>query len=184
MGCWHPNYNQKLHRYKYLHGSIMMACGYCRWMVWWDNGYKWNWLYTGDGYHSAGLKICNTEDIQGFSNIPIRERVKFITDTMEYIMENSKEKDPQDTHGNTELAFNQTNPHVKFIHYNTVTPSKGSTPTKTVQFGTIFLLIATSFVFRLPNLKKKTTINILMIRLTSLDTPSHPTPLTSKIQGM
>ena len=29
MGYWHPNYNPKLKKNKYLYGSIMIVCGYC-----------------------------------------------------------------------------------------------------------------------------------------------------------
>ena len=72
-GCWHPDYNLKVHRFKYPHGSVIMACGYRKLVVWWDNGYNRNELYTGDGYHSAGLRVCDREGIQGFSDIPIKE---------------------------------------------------------------------------------------------------------------
>ena len=154
MRCWHQHYKPKLHRYKYLHGSVMMANGYCRWVVWWDNGYNWNWLYTGDGYHSTVLKICDQEDVQGFSDIPKREQVNFITDTMEYGLDNSKEKDPQDRPTNAKLAYNQTNPHVESIHFNTVTLTKVSTPTQTVWFD-MEQPINNLFRFSTPKLKKK-----------------------------
>ena len=156
MGCWHPKYNPKFHRYKYLHGSVMMACGYRRWVVWWDDSYNWNRLYTGDGYHSAGLKICDKEDIQGFSDIPVRERVKHITDTMDYDMESNEEKDPEDstTNRNTELAFNHTNPHTKFIHYNTVTPTK-EPKAKTVHFENHLTLDSNLFRFTTPEPQDK-----------------------------
>ena len=68
MGTWHPGYNPQVHKSKYLHGSVMMACGYRKWIVRWDDGHNWNQMYTGNGYHSAGLKICEDEDIQGFSD--------------------------------------------------------------------------------------------------------------------
>ena len=179
MGCWHPKVNPKLHRYKYLHGSVMMACGYRKWVVWWDDSYNWNHLYTGDVYHSAGLKICNAEDVQGFWDIPIRERVKYITDTMDYEMENTNENDHQDssTNGNTELTFNLTNPHAKFIHYNTITPLKNHN-LRPFDSKTIYQLIATSFALQLLNLKTKTTINNLMIRLKHPNIRSLLTPLT------
>ena len=90
------NVNSKVHWYKYLHESMTVACGYHNWVVWWDDGYNWNQLYTGDGYHSIGLKICDREHVQGFSYILIKERVKYITDTMEYALEENKDETPQD----------------------------------------------------------------------------------------
>ena len=137
MGCWHPNYIPKVHRYKYLHGSVMMACGYQKWVVWWDDGYNWNRLYTGAGYHSAGLKVCDHEDVQSFSDIPVRERVQNIVDMMDYELDESEQDNQQDLPTGPKLAFTKNNAHARFVHFsNTVTPTKtpDSTPVKTVRF--------------------------------------------------
>ena len=126
MGGWHPNFNPKVHRYQYLHGLVMTACGYRKWVVWRNDGYNWNRLYTGDSYHSAGLKVCNREDIQGFSDIPIRERVKYITDTIQYQLDDNTNGNEEDLPTGARLSFTKDSPHTKFVHFHTVTPTKAA----------------------------------------------------------
>ena len=134
MGGWHPNFNPMVHRYKYLHGLVMMTCGECKWVVWWDDGYNWNRLYIGDGYHSAGLKVCDREDIQVFFVIPIRERVKYITNTMEYELDDITNSHEEDLSTGARLLLTKDSPHAKFVHFHTVIPTKAATPSKAAKY--------------------------------------------------
>ena len=90
------------------------------------------------------MEIYDREDVQGFSDITIREQVKFVTDTMEYVLDENEEQDPQDQPTDTELAFTKTNPHAKFVHFKTVTPTEGTSATKLSDSMNINLL-RTSF---------------------------------------
>ena len=68
--------------------------------------------------------MCDQEDIQDFSNIPLINQMKFITGTMEY-----ESDDNVDIHQDlsiTDLAFPKINSHLIFVHYNTVTQTKTS----------------------------------------------------------
>ena len=118
MGSWHPDYNPKLHRYKYLHGSVMMACGYWKWIVWRDNGLNWNKLCTGTGYYSSGLVVCD-KDHQGFSDIPPGQ-IRDMTATIWGIVKENvsgKDNELQQDLSTTGLASNirQTNMQHLFI---------------------------------------------------------------------
>ena len=94
---------------------------------------NWNQLYTGNGYHSAGLRICEDEDIQGFSDALGNPTGK--SEGNSKFSENiNKLKDaPTDL---PVLASNKTNPHATFVHYtsNKVTPIKDSPNKKKVSF--------------------------------------------------
>ena len=91
-------------------------------------------MHIGDSYHSAGLMVCNRKDIQGFSVIPIRERVKYITDTMEYKLEGNTNGDEEDLSFGARLSFTKNSPHVKFVHFNAVTPTKTPIPPKAAKY--------------------------------------------------
>ena len=143
MGPWHPGYNPQVHKNMYLHGSMMIACGYYKWIIWWDDGHNWNQLYTGNCYHSAGLKVCDKEDVQGFSDapgvVPINKILKSPSrevneTTNDGNVSNASNNKSEDLPSNVPvLASTKANPHATFIHYNHVTPNR-DTPTKEVQF--------------------------------------------------
>ncbi len=132
MGSWHPDYNPQLHKCKYLHGSVMMACGYRRWIVWWDDGFNWNKLYTGAGYHSSGLVKCDM-DQQGFSDITPGQ-ISDMTATIRGIVDDNVSGDddePEEDLPATGLASNKNkNPHATFVHHNQVTPPAKQAPSK------------------------------------------------------
>ena len=86
------------------------------------------------GYHSSGLRICDREDIQGFSDIPIRERIKYITDTVENHLDDITNGNEEDLSTGARLSFTKDSPHAKFVHFHTVTPTKATTPSKTAKY--------------------------------------------------
>ena len=119
MGSWHPVFDPKKHRGKYLHGTCVRTTGYRSWVIWWDDGFNWNESkYTADTYNSSSL-IIEEDDVHGpYSNATETDRVQ--EDSEE--SENESYFLPEDS-GTTKIA-SSSKPHVRFVHY--VTPTKDS----------------------------------------------------------
>jgi len=173
MGSWHPDYNPQLHKCKYLHGSVMMACGYRRWIVWWDDGFNWNKLYTGAGYHSSGLVKCDM-DQQGFSDITPGQ-ISDMTATIRGIVDDNVSGDddePEEDLPATGLASNKNKTRMQPLFIiikspllqNKLLPRNGSSLT-------IHKTRITSFVFskKVPQLLKSTINKSLLVNPTASD---------------
>ena len=71
-----------------------MACGYQKWIAWWNNGLNWNKLYTGTGFHYSGLVVCD-KDHQGFSDIPPGQICDMSATIQGIVKENVRDKDDE-----------------------------------------------------------------------------------------
>ena len=174
MGSWHPIFDPKKHRGKYLHGTCVKTTGYRSWIVWWDDGYNWNENeYTADTYNSSSL-IVEEDDVHGpYSNADDKDNDKLED---EDIVSESDDEDIVPTNTSTKIA-SSTKPHARFVHY--VTPTKDS-PAKLFKLDTNKI----ETFSKLPPSDSGTTLtgNLLTFDSTNLSDSSqhtyHPSPET------